>query len=112
MSGARKKRRDAYLKDVSEHTQASIEKKWPNGVPGGKTVDHTISKAWGFDHEVEASVIGHMDNLQPMDWNKNIEKGRTLTPEGIQILRDHGYTDMADAMEMKADQLEEMRRAA
>lgn len=102
----------AYKREVTKHTKASVERNgWANK-PEWIDADHIVPKAFGFKHGIPAERIGSAENLQLMERNRNIEKGQSLTHEGRCLLRRWGYTDLADAMEMKADQLDEMRRVA
>lgn len=101
MKGARAKRYDAYRRKVASHTRESVKALGWEGKASWIDADHTVSKSFGFKHGIDPAFIGSKENLQLMERNKNIEKGQGLTAEGCQLLRKWGYTDLADAWEMR-----------
>ncbi|QMP83884.1 MAG: hypothetical protein [Caudoviricetes sp.] len=46
------------------------------GVSGGYQLDHKISVRYGFDNNIEISVIASPENLQMLPWLENVKKGK------------------------------------
>jgi hypothetical protein len=83
---ADKKDFEAYKAEVQRHTRKSYQmfeqRINPKGVPrsrcgteGGYQLDHKTSIRRGYDEDIPAFVIGNVNNLQMLPWQKNRAKG-------------------------------------
>ena len=72
----------------------------------GHTLDHIVPVSFGFKHDIPTQLIGSRENLQFVPYNDNIQKGQRITTEAIALLREWGYSDLADAVEYKLKQVQ------
>lgn len=81
MKGARALRYAKYRNEVRKHTEQNRPVR-----SYGMTLDHVVSVAYGFTHDIPAERIGSAENLIMLPFQENIQKGQTITAAARAIL--------------------------
>ncbi len=71
----------------------------------GYTIDHIVSKSFGFKYDIPAELIASKENLQFLTLSENVAKGTRMTPRGIENLLKWGYEDMAYVERLKLNRI-------
>lgn len=57
------------------------------GIPSATQLDHKLSIYYGYTHNVEPEIVGHVCNLEFINWKENRTKGRKCSISLNQLLK-------------------------
>lgn len=83
--GKRSARYHRYRRAVSRATKQADIGPPPYGMKD-PTVDHVIPISEGFKRDIPASKIGSAENLQWLERQDNLAKGRRITEQALELI--------------------------
>ena len=93
---SRTKRYHSYRRQVQVVTNRNKP-----AVPYGHTLDHIVPVSVGFNRDIPAELIGSAENLEPVPFQENLQKGARVGPKACDLLRRWGFDHVSETYEAR-----------